>query len=232
MRTGLVFVVFPTEGGGSAAKARRRGSFSEEVSSECLFISPSACGFPHPRAGYFSLAGKVPKRALGRPQAPTFPGPPRPGPGRPWTPFCLIGRLPGRYPVATEILQGLRLPRNRCGDYFTSPDGPRAEGHFCFVDGSRSVSKRRRPFDTQKKIHLSLQKGASRSWTSSLPQIRSPEDGVSQWHLVIKSNPDRLDKQWGSGVAPAVFSPIFGRPKMGPSETKQRRGPLQASSEN
>src|SRR5699024_10528363 len=61
------------------------------------FISPS--GWRAPQA-YFSLAGKVGKRALGRPQAPTF---------------SLIGRYQRRCPVASEFLQGLRPPRDRCG---------------------------------------------------------------------------------------------------------------------
>ena len=38
--------------------------------SEGAGSGPPLCGFPHPRAGYFSLAGKVPKRAPGRPRTP------------------------------------------------------------------------------------------------------------------------------------------------------------------
>ena len=74
-------------------------------------------GLPRPRTpGYFFLAGKVPKRA----------------PGRPWTPsFCLIGHYQGRCPVATEMPLCLRFPRNWCGGYLTLPDGPRA--NRCFL---------------------------------------------------------------------------------------------------
>ena len=47
-------------------------------------------GIPRSGADYFALGGKVIKTP----------------PGTPRTPFCLIGRLPGRYPVATETLPG------------------------------------------------------------------------------------------------------------------------------
>ena len=44
---------------------------------------------PRSGAGYFALGGKVTKTP----------------PGTPRTPICPIGRLQGRYPVATEILR-------------------------------------------------------------------------------------------------------------------------------
>ena len=94
------------------------------------------------------------------------PGPPRPGPGvlfprRKSTqkgagdtpdPFvCPIGRYQGRYPVATEFPQSLRLPRNRCGVLRTSPVGPRADG--CFlphkIDSSIPTKGRQPKLDEQ-----------------------------------------------------------------------------------
>ena len=47
-------------------------------------------GIPRSGADYFALGGKVIKTP----------------PGTPRTPFCPIGRLQGRYPVATETLPG------------------------------------------------------------------------------------------------------------------------------
>ena len=40
-------------------------------------------------------------------------------------------------------------PRNRCGGYPTSPDGPRDEGCFFFVSGSLGGSDNRRQFDIE-----------------------------------------------------------------------------------
>ena len=65
---------------------------SEEGSSECLLIQHFRLfgDFPCSGTGHFALGGKVTKTP----------------PGFPRTPFCPIGRLQGRFPVATEFLPG------------------------------------------------------------------------------------------------------------------------------
>ena len=82
--------------------------------------------------GYFSLAGKVPKRALGRPQTPIFPGPPRPGPQG-----SLFSGLPGpkprvhflsfERPAGGDEDRGLRAVRTKVNRKSASPlwAGPR-----------------------------------------------------------------------------------------------------------
>ena len=87
-------------------------------------------GYPPRTPGNFLYAQKVTKKAPGTPRTPVYP----------------IGRLLGRYPVATEFPD---VPRNRCGGYPTSPDGPRAEGCFFFVSGSLGGSNNRRQFDIE-----------------------------------------------------------------------------------
>ena len=162
----------------------------------------------HAPQAYFSDAGKVGKSATGRPRPPFV---------------CPIGRLQGRYRVATEfplgrwplvigaVLHELRL--TALGMMGVSFLGGR---------GSLSVSHSCRQLVIEPQICLPLQKAVRRSRTSSLPQIRSPKDSLVQWQRSSKSYPDRLGKHRGSGVSPAVFPSTFGRPKVDPSETKQR----------
>lgn len=78
----------------------------------------------------------------------------------------------------------------------------------------------------KKRFAYPFKRANGRSPARNPVQIRSPKDRAIQWQGNIKFDPDRLDKQRGPGVSPAVFSPIFGRPKMGPPEAKQRCGPL------
>ena len=100
-------------------------------------------------------------------------------PGRPRTPCCPIGCYQGRYRAATETPLCLRLLRNRCGGSRISPDGPRVDG--CFLP-------------RKKQIHLSRQKGDSRSRTRNPAEIRCPEDLLLQWLRSSKFDRDRLGK--------------------------------------
>ena len=136
------------------------------------------------------------------------PGPPRPGlgvlfPRRKSTqkgagdtpaPFvCPIGRYQGRYPVATEFPQSLRLPRNRCGVLRTSPVGPRADG--CFLPhkiDSSIPSKGRQPKPDEK------------------PAADQIPKNLVQWLRSIKSDTDRLGKKRGPGCPRRFFRPLLG----------------------
>ena len=82
-----MFYLF-SSGGACRRNPAAGDSLSEDGSCECLFIRLSDWYAPQ---AYFSDAGKVGKSALGRPQPPFV---------------CPIGRLPGRYPVATEFPLG------------------------------------------------------------------------------------------------------------------------------
>ena len=129
-------------------------------------------GLPGPDPGNFLYAQKVTKKA----------------PGDPDPIVCPIGRLQGRYPVATKPPFCRWPPRNRCGAYLTSPDGPRADRHFLL---------------RKKQIHLSRQKGDSRSRTRYPVEIRCKKSGSVAAQRQIISRP--IGQKAGSGVSPAAF---------------------------
>ena len=142
-------------------------------------------GLPGPDPGNFLYAQKVTKKA----------------PGDPDPIVCPIGRLQGRYPVATKPPFCRWPPRNRCGAYLTSPDGPRADRHFLL---------------RKKQIHLSRQKGDSRSRTRYPVEIRCKKSGSVAAQRQIISRP--IGQNGVRGVPGGVFT----RPQAGAYEANRR----------
>ena len=165
-------------------------------------------GLPGPDPGNFLYAQKVTKKA----------------PGRPWTPIfaqsvCIRGdiQLPLNFRwTASLLVIGAVLCR-------TSAVAPRADDcfFFFFADGSLRSFDRSKWLDTEPQIRLSLQKAVRRSWTRYPPRIRCQRAAI-QWLCSIKSDGTDWAKRGPARRGLAVFSPIFGRPKMGPPEAKQR----------
>ena len=122
------------------------------------------------------------------------------------TPFCLIGRLPGRYPVATEFPLGRWPLVIGAVVYPLCLTALGLRGVF-LGGGNQSGSKRCLQLVSENQENLPFQKGDSRSWTSSPLQISTPKDAVSQWHPIIKLYSDRLDK---AGVQPEGGWRFFG----------------------
>ena len=134
-------------------------------------------------------------------------------PGTPRSPFCLIGRYQRRYPVATELLQG-RWPL---------VIGQASRELRLTALGLMGVS-----CCAKKQIHLSRQKGVSRSRTSNPAEIRCQRiwfSGCAAAKLMA-SNWEKESKT----LVLALFRFTFVRTKVNPSETKQRRGPLPGGS--
>ena len=161
---------------------------------------------PRSGAGYFALGGKVTKTP----------------PGTPRTPICPIGRYQGRHPVATEFLLGLRPPRNRSVSVplRLSPLGLRVISFL--LAGACAGSNRRMEFDT--KLDGSIPLTGRQPKSDQIPAADQMPKGRGSVAAQYQTRSRPIGQTRGAGVSPAVFSPICGRPKMGPPEAKQPEG--------
>ena len=98
-------------------------------------------------------------------------------------------------------------PRDRCGVCLASPDGPRADRRF--------LSYKNRSIYPVK--WASAEAGQETRRRSEAKESGSVAEQYQIWERPIGQ------KRGGSGVSPAPFSPIFGRPKMGPPEASSKK---------
>ena len=160
---------------------------SEDGSSECLFIRLSDWYAPQ---AYFSDAGKVGKSALGRPQPPFV---------------CPIGRLQGRYPVATEFPLG-RWPLVIGAEGILLRLTALVLRAVSFLGGRKqSVFHRRRQLNAEIRFACPFNRATAEVGRAARRRSDARRILLIQWQLGIKFTPDRLGKQRGTGVSPAAF---------------------------
>ena len=91
-----------------------------------------------------------------------------------------------------------------------------------FSDGTREVFHRSRQFSRKEtRFAYPFKRATAEASTSTPVQVSSPEDFFIQWQRTGLVWERPIGQGRGSGVSPVVFPPTFGRPKVGPSETKQ-----------
>ena len=163
----------------------------------------------HPRAGHFSLAGKVPKRAPG-------------SPGPPFLSNRTTSDFAGTQPLDQKILRASDLRRvSRPASAVALLKG---EMHLFFrivppaPMGNRQTSVREQ--------EIAFSPRAVRQSTAGRRTGHEEAGGLMEipWLPGIFSDTHRLGKKRGSGVSPAVFPPTFGRPKVGPPEATRGAG--------